>query len=242
VGIFPNLNCPCAIRSIEKKYSVDLNPQIVAQPRFLNGWLFGVAVNGVVFDPTGPFWSNVEDNIWEFDVMSSLARPYLGLDGSSAHVQPSGEYHYHGLPYSLISLLEYKAAGSRMILLGVAADGFPIYAPLTHTDPEDQESPLRGVTSSYKLRTGSRPTGAPKGAYDGTFVQDYEYVAGLGDLDECNGRFSKTPEFPNGIYHYFITSEFPFIPRSYRGIPDSSFAHNLPGPGAVPPALRSFGR
>ncbi|MBK8204496.1 MAG: YHYH protein [Bdellovibrionales bacterium] len=67
-------------------------------------------------------------------------------------------------------------------------------------------------------------------------------MSGLGDLDECNGRFSITPEFPDGIYHYFITSEFPFIPRSYRGTPDSSFAHNLPGPGAVPPALRSFGR
>ncbi|MBK8204498.1 MAG: hypothetical protein IPK68_20075 [Bdellovibrionales bacterium] len=47
VGIFPNLNCPCAIRSIEKKYAVDLNPQIVAQPKGLNGWLFGVAVNGL---------------------------------------------------------------------------------------------------------------------------------------------------------------------------------------------------
>ena len=42
----------------------------------------------------------------------------------------------------------------------------------------------------------------------GAFTQDWEYVAGHGDLDECNGLFAKTPDFPNGIYHYFITTDF----------------------------------
>ena len=28
-----------------------------------------------------------------------------------------------------------------------------------------------------------------------------------GDLDIHNGRFCKTPEFPNGVYAYFATAE-----------------------------------
>ena len=51
----------------------------------------------------------------------------------------------------------------------------------------------------------------------GTFTQDYEYVAGSGDLDECNGRFGVTPEFPTGIYHYYITDTYPFIQRCVKG-------------------------
>jgi len=38
----------------------------------------------------------------------------------------------------------------------------------------------------------------------GTFIQDYEYVFNLGTLDEYNGRFCKTPEFPSGVYAYFV--------------------------------------
>lgn len=30
-------------------------------------------------------------------------------------------------------------------------------------------------------------------------------------LDECHGHFGPTPEFPNGIYHYHITAEAPYI-------------------------------
>ena len=38
----------------------------------------------------------------------------------------------------------------------------------------------------------------------GMFIEDYKFV-GKGDLDEFNGRFCKTPEFPNGTYAYFLT-------------------------------------
>jgi hypothetical protein len=42
----------------------------------------------------------------------------------------------------------------------------------------------------------------------GYFIQDYEYVAHPGQedyLDEHNGRFCVTPEYPAGIYCYFAT-------------------------------------
>ena len=51
----------------------------------------------------------------------------------------------------------------------------------------------------------------------GAFTQDYEYVEGLGDLDECNGRFGVTPEFPEGIYYYVVTDDFPFFTRCLKG-------------------------
>ena len=63
-------------------------------------------------------------------------------------------------------------------------------------------------------------------------MQDYEYSAGLGNLDECNGRSGVTPEFPNGTYHYVLTDTFPYIPRCFRGTPDPSFARGRPGGGA----------
>ena len=51
----------------------------------------------------------------------------------------------------------------------------------------------------------------------GAFTQDWEYVAGLGDLDECNGRFGTTPEFPGGIYHYYTTDSYPYVQRCVKG-------------------------
>ena len=240
-GIFPNLDCPCAIRAIEKTYSISGNPQEATSSQLLNGWLFGIAVNGVAFDPTGPFWDADSNHNWEFDVMSSLARPFLGLDCSSAHVQPNGEYHYHGLPHTLLSGLMMKNAGRTMVLLGVAADGFPIYGPFGYASARDPESGIRELRSSYRLKRGTR-SGGPSGQFDGAFLQDYEYVENLGDFDEWNGRYGVTPEFPNGTYYYVITSAFPYIPRGWRGTPDDSFAHGLPGPAALPPALRKYAR
>ena len=57
------------------------------------------------------------------------------------------------------------------------------------------------IESSYRLRTGLRPDGP----YDGSYIEDYEYVVGLGHLDEHNGHFGVTSEWPDGIYHYVTT-------------------------------------
>ena len=53
------------------------------------------------------------------------------------------------------------------------------------------------MTGSYQLKStpdAGRPstTTYPMGA----FTQDYEYVAGSGDLDECNGRDGRHPRVP----------------------------------------------
>ena len=88
------------------------------------------------------------------------------------------------------------------------------------------------MRSSYRLRSGTRSSG-PGGRFDGSFVEDYECVAGLGDLDACNGREGATPDYPSGTYYYVVTTQFPFIPRCYAGSPDPSFQRR--GPGTGPP-------
>ena len=40
------------------------------------------------------------------------------------------------------------------------------------------------------------------------------------DLDEYHGHIHETKDFPNGIYHYHITNDDPYINGSgYYGIP-----------------------
>ena len=58
----------------------------------------------------------------------------------------------------------------------------------------------------------------------GAFVEDYAYEENSGLLDQYNGRFCVTPEFPNGTYAYFITEDtagnptYPYIVgRSFYG-------------------------
>ena len=118
-----------------------------------------------------------------------------------------------------------------MILVGYAADGFPIYSEYAHADADDASSKLRKMKPSFRLKKGARPGGddAPGGKYDGTYNQDFEYIEGLGDLDECNGRTGVTPEYPDGTYYYVLTDRFPFIPRAFRGTPDESFERRRGG-------------
>lgn len=251
-GPFPNPGCPFPAQPVPTLLLVPEQPLPLPAPKPLNGWLFGVALNGVTFDPTGPYWENGTGdywknppNPWTFEVMSTKVRPFLGLDASNAHLQPNGEYHYHGMPHELINLMGGMAAMRNPrspVLIGWAADGHPIYYPVAPKDPWNPFSQLVEIRSSYRLRAGNRPNG-PGGKHDGTMVEDYEYIPGFGDLDDTNGRWGVTPEFPTGTYHYFITHSFPFLPRAWRGEPHESFYHPHPGKGqdgVLPPALFGY--
>ncbi|WP_204104616.1 MULTISPECIES: YHYH protein [Spirulina sp. CCY15215] len=235
-GQFPNQGNPNRISSQNYSFRVPLNPTPNPRATLARGpMLFGVALNGVPFDPgTAEFWTpegrrmgrGQNTSGWNYEALTGKID--LGLDQNNAHVQPGGAYHYHGVPQGLIQNL---GNGEKMQLLGYAADGFPIYAAYGYKNATDPGSGTRKMRSSYRLKSGTR-SGGPGGTYDGTFTQDYEYVAGLGDLDECNGRMGVTPEYRNGIYHYYITEEFPFVARCFRGTPDNSFRKEPPrGPG-----------
>ncbi len=227
MGQFPNAHNPNTASGQNYTFRVPLHPQVAAKATPVGMQNFGIAINGVVFDPAAAEWWNRDRSSgWQYEPMTGHLN--LGVDQNNAHVQPGGVYHYHGIPTGLLA--KVKDAKSRMVLIGWAADGFPIYAPWGYAKANDATSGLKTVKSSYRLKKGTRPSG-PGGTYDGTFVADFEYVAGAGDLDECNGRFGVTPEFPEGTYHYFLTPDFPFIPRFYKGTPDRSFERRGPPGG-----------
>ena len=96
-------------------------------------------------------------------------------------------------------------------VVGWSYDGHPIYCKYGHSTPLDKSSSIAEQTSSYRL-IGLRTNGPSVTDYPlGSFIEDYEYVKGLGTLDEFNGRFCVTPEFPDGAYCYFMVDEFPHV-------------------------------
>jgi hypothetical protein len=249
-GAFPRRGNPHTAAPQSYTFRVPLKPTVAAAPEWRGGWWWGVAFNGVPFEPgTGETWNNDPRSGWRYEAATGFLN--LGLDEHNAHVQPSGAYHYHALPVGLVQRL--GGDERKMLLVGWAADGFPLYTNQAYTDSANPASGLRRMKSSYQLRKGARPAqaGGPGGKYDGRFTQDFEYVKGSGDLDEFNGRTGVTPEFPGGTYYYCISADFPFLPRLWRGIPDASFDKGdrppdggpgmrparagSPGPGFPPP-------
>jgi len=216
-GQFPNRGNPNTISAQNYSFRIPAQPQTNATPRDGRGAWFGVALNGVPFEPgTAEFWNNQRE--WNYEAKSGFIN--LGLDQNNAHVQPTGAYHYHGLPTGL--MVKLGGDGKRMLPVGWAADGFPVYTSYAYAVATDAKSPLKKMRSSWQLKKSER-NGGPGGNPDGKFTADYEFVKGSGDLDECNGRFGVTPEFPRGTYYYCLTEEFPHIGRFWHGTPDGSF-------------------
>lgn len=222
-GRFPNSHNPNAISEQELIFRAPAHPARTGVYQAAEHWNFGVAVNGVPFDPfTAEFWNR--DRNWNYDAVAGFLD--LGLDDNGAHVQPGGKYHYHGWPTGLI---KQWSPDVHSPIVGWAADGFPIYAAVGYADPNGGGA-LRKMRSGWRVKEGQR-NGGPGGAYDGRFFQDWEWRPRLGDLDQANGRECVTPDFPNGTYAYFLTEEWPIVPRYFAGTPDRSFRLGPPGGG-----------
>jgi len=233
IGAFPNPGNPHTIAAQSHAFTVPTVPSGAGgpvRPRF------GVAVNGIPFDAgTAEFWQNDRSSGWQYEALSGAIN--LGVDCNRAHVQPGGVYHYHGIPEGLVD-----PAAAQMQLVGYGADGYPVYSRAAHAVADDPSSPLIPMASSYRLKEGKRPDGrrGPGGTHDGTFVQDYAYTPGAGDLDACNGRVGHTPDHGE-TYYYVLTDTFPFVPRCTHAAADASFrGHGGPpgGPGGRPPPPR----
>jgi hypothetical protein len=232
-GEFPRRGNPNVPTAQAYSFKVPVKPTVAETPARRGGWWWGVALNGVPFEPgTGETWNNDPQSGWRYEAATGFLN--LGLDEHNAHVQPNGSYHYHALPVGLVEKLGGDTKSMRQ--LGWAADGYPLYTSMAYSKADDAKSELRKMKPSYRLKAGERPTepNGPTGKYDGRFTQDFEFVKDLGDLDECNGRTGVTPEFPLGTYYYCISAEFPFVPRMWHGTPDSSFSKGDRPPGGGP--------
>lgn len=223
VGTFPGPGNPHTIAAVGTSATYTLNPIVGASNTTVA--TTGYALNGVKLEPgTAGTCDDAGGNSctlamgsgpWNIEALGQTAFDF-GTDSSNGHVQPTGAYHYHGMPESFIVKLGKGTA--TMTLVAWATDGFPIYARYGHSTANDPATPLKVLRGSYALKSApdaNRPSTATYAM--GTFTQDYRYVAGSGDLDECNGRVGVTPEFPTGIYHYVITDSYPFINRCVKG-------------------------
>ena len=205
--------------------SAPIAPVLTSIARQLGGPAgdIGYILNGVKMDPgTGGNCNDSGSNCtllgqagpWRMEALGQTSFNF-GADSNNAHVQPGGVYHYHGMPEGFIKKL---GKGQAMTLVGFAVDGFPIYARYGYVSATNASSGIKAVTSSYRLKA-TPSAGRPSVTIFpmGTFTQDYEYAAGSGDLDECNGRTGVTPEYPAGTYHYYITSTYPYVQRCVKG-------------------------
>lgn len=105
-----------------------------------------------------------------------------------------GEYHHHVNPTCLYS---YSDSSKHSPIIGFTFDSFPVYGPFGYSDPKNSNSPIKRMMTSYRLRNitvrqtlsdGTSLTSTNYGpeigaSYPlGCFIQDYEFVEGLGDL------------------------------------------------------------
>ena len=239
VGAFPNANNPNTITEQTVSASYTLEPTESSSATVLGGprGATGYVLNGVKIDAStagtcddSGTSCSLAGNVgsWNIEALGQGAFNF-GTDENNAHVQPTGEYHYHGMPEGFIA--KQGGNSSTMTLIGWAADGFPIYARYGYSIADDAGSTLTAVTGSYQLVTEVSDARPSTDDFPlGTFAQDWEYVAGSGDLDECNGRVGVTPEFPAGIYHYYATDSYPYFQRCVRGAVEATGGFGGPPP------------
>lgn len=174
------------------------------------------------------------------------------------HQPGNGQYHYHIQPTCLRAQLgdnievvknsrvgatyREKASGwKHSPILGWALDGYPIYGPYGYSDPTKATSPVKRITTGFRLRSIAARTSLPDWSLPnhtgisqqlastqngpaistlyplGRYLEDFEWATGVGDLDQYNGRTTVTPEYPNGTYAYFVTLDangapaFPYV-------------------------------
>ena len=155
-----------------------------------------------------------------------------GFDCSKGH-PAMGNYHHHQNPSAFKLDLEivsdicnlYDADGLYFIdetihspLIGFAFDGFPIYGAYGYRNA-DGSGGLERIKSGYQLRDITERTHWADGTdvddgpdvndtyFLGYFREDYEFISHSEEyyLDEHNGRFCVTPEYPAGTYAYFAS-------------------------------------
>ncbi len=204
---------PGGARSLEFRIPRHPEPE-AGRKASLPAGAIGAFVNGVPIYNQFEAASYQGRNLWHYDLVAAARGETRGL---------------------LRNLIEDSSRHSP--ILGFALDGYPVYGPWANGP-----GGLRRMRSSYRLRAisdrctwpgGTRLTPGQCGPEvserhpAGTFAEDYEFAPGAGDLDEYNGRFSVTPEYPRGTYAYFLATDsggapaFPYLlaHRYYGRVP-----------------------
>lgn len=173
----------------------------------------GVWRNGVSIFNAKDAMSYNNQGIWN---RNAIVAEGPGFDLCNGHPAPNGEYHHHLNPTCLYDALNDQVHSP---IIGYAFDGYAVYGAYGFANA-DGTGGVHRMESSYRMRAITQRHQLPDGTvlsagqygpdvsttYPlGLYLEDFEYVPGLGDLDEHNGRFSVTPEYPDGAYCYFVT-------------------------------------
>ncbi len=207
-GSFPNQGNPNTISAQTVNYTIPVKPKLSGDSKWARQP--GVAVNGIKFEPeTAERFVCETGEVYRIEAFQELVD--MGLDHNHAHVQPTGAYHYHGVPTELVNALD---TGQDLVMVGFALDGFSIYYSKSgQYKPSFRltEELRSGDACSYNNPKQSLDMEINNTKADGTFVSDWTYDESLGELDECNGKII------DGQYAYFVTDDYPFMSRCLKG-------------------------
>ncbi|MBK8146516.1 MAG: YHYH protein [Bacteroidetes bacterium] len=209
-------------------FKITLNPSEKIMNKIATAFgHIGIWTNGVSIYNQKDAKSWNDSSVWWQNALFFEHLDMETMDTCLGHPNDKFEYHLHVHPKCLWNETD---SSTHAPLLGFAFDGFPIYGCYGFTNANGT-GPIKKLKSSYRLRNIAGRTVLPNGVvlnpvyygptlaqYPlGAYIEDYEFVNGLGDLDSLNGRFSVTPEYPNGIYCYFVTLDdtlgpaFPYV-------------------------------
>ena len=200
-------------------YKIPLVPQPAPAPTevpFLGS--IGVAITGVpIYAP------NEAENLGYGD-----AKTDGRLDACNGHTGPNGGYHYHARPECPFD----QMSEMRSPILGFAFDGYPILEPWVCTDGPCKD--MRKIRGSWHNCVDETCTIVAVKKLDASWVlqkpdvkaawEKFGYVAGSGDLDQCNGKVG-----PDGSYAYYATDTFPYNVGCYHGVIDPTLNRMNPG-------------
>jgi hypothetical protein len=232
----------CCAGEVDYEWRIPLKPKLAASATYApERGPIAISVNGVPF--FGPEEGSGGDAVaLHFEYFEEDRQPIvLGLCGAHA---AGTQFHYHfdgncvhwhpeeenkkWKDWDVDSLRQNEASP----IIGFSFDGYPIYGPYGN----DSNNSLKEMTSSYRLKDGENGYGG---------IDDWEYVQGLGDLDECNGITSEVAGLDEPFYHYHASKTsgsgeigFPYFILCYRGILESSNINQgeqVPAPGPRAP-------
>ena len=213
--LFPRDNCPFAIDTTKQLgaggYDLSVTdrtlggviPTDADAPWALNMVPFGVAIDGVMIDPSGPWYdggpadpNNPFDRNcsgWEYDPIFAAVADLVGVQAQvRGHCQPGpggkkgspGLFHYHGTPQIMLANLRRSlsaTAKKEALVVGYSGDGYWILDAVIPAEATKTGKRLH-LFSGYVLRQGTRaavphtnPALVPSGTYDGTYVQDWQF-------------------------------------------------------------------
>jgi hypothetical protein len=215
-------------KDLNAVWVVPRTPVAATTPAGVQGGQIGLMLDGSVFFHPGDAQSYNNAGVW-----NRLAYYFEGMDmdASNGHSTPTNVYHHH---FDNLKLHDFDV-NKHSPIVAYAWDGYPVYGPCGFANT-DGTGGIKRIESSYKTRSYTTRTNGPavNAQYPiGCFIEDWEYSVGHGDLDEHNGRFCVTPEYPAGTYAYFTTIDAslkPYYPYFIGPTFYGSFSNANTGP------------